>query len=72
MKDYRNYRSKMDKLTKDPSHAKISGVCAGMARHYGLPRLGVRIGMLAMFFMFPVVIAVGYLLAVMLLDDKCW
>ena len=72
MKDYRNYRSKMDKLTKDPAKAKISGVCAGLARHYGLPRLGVRVGALVLFFMFPMVIAVGYLLAVMLLDDRAW
>ena len=31
------------RLTRDTSHAMVAGVCAGIARRYGLSRSGLRL-----------------------------
>jgi phage shock protein PspC (stress-responsive transcriptional regulator) len=60
------------RLAKDSANGKITGVCAGLAKHYQLPRLGVRIGAVFALFMFPVVTAVAYVMASLLLPSKSW
>lgn len=65
----RNY-SIQNNLTKDVVHKKLSGVCAGIAKFYQLPRLGVRIAALASLFMFPVVTGVAYIVAAILLPTR--
>ena len=57
-------------LTKDVIHKKISGVCGGIAKHYGLPRLGVRIAAIVSLFTFPVVTGVAYIVAAILLPTR--
>ena len=57
-------------LTKDMVHKKVSGVCAGIARHYQLPRIGVRIAAVVSLFTFPVVTGVAYIAAAILLPSR--
>lgn len=65
----RNY-SIQNNLTKDVVHKKLSGVCAGIAKFYQLPRLGVRIAAVVSLFMFPVVTGVAYIVAAILLPTR--
>ncbi|ARD44715.1 PspC domain-containing protein [Colwellia sp. PAMC 21821] len=57
-------------LTKDLVHKKLSGVCGGIARHYNLPRLAVRVGAIVALLMFPVATGVAYLVATLLIPNK--
>lgn len=57
-------------LTKDMVHKKVSGVCGGIARHYQLSRLGVRIAAVVSLFAFPVVTGVAYIVASVLLPTR--
>ncbi|TWX73016.1 PspC domain-containing protein [Colwellia sp. C1TZA3] len=57
-------------LTKDVIHKKLSGVCGGIAKHYNLPRLAVRVGAIVALLIFPVATGVAYLVATMLIPTK--
>jgi len=65
----RNY-SVEKTLAKDTVHKKLSGVCAGLASHYQLPRLVVRVGAIVSLITFPVVTGVAYVVAAILLPSK--
>ncbi|MDO6426255.1 PspC domain-containing protein [Thalassotalea sp. 1_MG-2023] len=68
MKYQRQYTHKST-LSKDQLYKKVSGVCAGIARHYQFPRWGVRIAAIVSLFAFPVVTAVAYICATILLPN---
>jgi phage shock protein PspC (stress-responsive transcriptional regulator) len=57
-------------LTKDEVHKKLSGVCGGIAKHYNLPRIAVRIGAIIALLMFPIATGVAYLVATLLIPTK--
>ncbi len=57
-------------LAKDMVHKKLSGVCGGIAKHYNLPRIAVRVGAIVALLMFPVATGVAYLVATMLMPNK--
>ena len=57
-------------LTKDMVHKKLSGVCGGIAKHYNLPRIAVRVGAIVALLMFPVATGVAYLVATLLMPTK--
>tara|TARA_R110002094_G_scaffold151592_1_gene139724 strand:+ start:240 stop:452 length:213 start_codon:yes stop_codon:yes gene_type:complete len=57
-------------LAKDRVHKKLSGVCGGIAKHYNLPRIAVRVGAIVALLMFPVATGVAYLVATMLMPNK--
>ena len=57
-------------LTKDLIHKKLTGVCGGIAKHYALPRLAVRLGAILALLMFPVATGVAYLVATMLMPTR--
>ncbi|OUS26401.1 hypothetical protein A9Q98_10810 [Thalassotalea sp. 42_200_T64] len=57
-------------LSKDLVHKKISGVCAGLARHFDLPRLGVRAAVVVFGFMMPVASVVAYVVAAFLMPNR--
>lgn len=57
-------------ITKDVMHKKLSGVCAGIAKHYNLPRLAVRIGAIVALVTFPVATGVAYLVATLLMSNS--
>jgi len=65
----RNY-SVQKTLAKDTMHKKLSGVCAGIANHYQLPRLGIRVAAIVALITFPVVTGVAYVVAAILLPSK--
>jgi phage shock protein PspC (stress-responsive transcriptional regulator) len=65
------YHTFEKKLTRDSVHEKITGVCAGIARHYGLPRVFVRIAAVLCLVSLPVVTCVAYVAATLLLPSKC-
>ncbi|WP_077342524.1 PspC domain-containing protein [Pseudocolwellia agarivorans] len=57
-------------LYKDNVHKKLSGVCGGLARYYGLPRFGVRLAAVVSMFVFPVVVGVAYVVAALLIPNR--
>jgi phage shock protein C len=58
------------RLYRDAENGRIRGVCAGLARYFGLPVLVVRIGWLACLFInFPMTV-IGYFLLSWLLPDR--
>jgi len=69
MKYQQEYLSKKT-LYKDNTHKKLSGVCAGLAKYYGVSRFGVRLGVVASMFIFPVVVGVAYVVAALLIPNR--
>jgi phage shock protein PspC (stress-responsive transcriptional regulator) len=57
-------------ITKDRMNRKLSGVCAGIARHYRVPSCAVRLGVIVFGCLFPIFTIFGYLLAVLLMPDR--
>ncbi|WP_068544253.1 PspC domain-containing protein [Thalassotalea crassostreae] len=57
-------------LRKDLVHKKISGVCAGIARHFDLPTFGVRAATVVLGFMMPVATVVAYFVAALLMPNR--
>ncbi len=57
-------------LKKDGIHKKLSGVCAGIAKHYELPRLAIRVAAIGALIIFPVATGVAYIVAAVLLPTK--
>lgn len=58
-------------LYRDPKHARIAGVCAGLADYFGVNRRGLRIALIILScvgFFGPVV--VGYIVLAILLHPK--
>lgn len=64
-----NHRFKK-RFEKDEDHKKLSGVCAGIAKHYDLPRVVVRLAAIGALIMLPVATGVAYIVASMLLPDS--
>ena len=57
-------------LSKDTVHKKLSGVCAGLAKYYNLPRIGVRIAAIGALILLPVATGVAYIVASILLPEN--
>ncbi|WP_448549558.1 PspC domain-containing protein [Thalassotalea fusca] len=57
-------------LSKDAVHKKLSGVCSGIAKHYNLPRVAVRLGAILALITFPVATGVAYLVATLLMPTS--
>ncbi|MDG1732344.1 MAG: PspC domain-containing protein [Thalassotalea sp.] len=57
-------------LAKDLVHKKVSGVCAGIARHFDIPRLVVRAGVVIAGLMMPMVTVVAYIVAALLMPNR--
>ncbi len=60
----------VNKLYKDALHGKISGVCSGLARYWQVPRLLIRVAAVICLFMLPLVTAVAYVTATLLLPKR--
>lgn len=58
------------KLYKDSRRSKISGVCAGLAKHWNMPVWVVRVLSVAGFLMFPVAFVIAYLAGALLLPSR--
>ena len=57
-------------LSKDAHFKKVTGVCAGIARYYELPRIAVRIAAIIALVFLPVATGVAYVVASILLPNK--
>ncbi|MFT2092346.1 PspC domain-containing protein [Paraglaciecola sp. 2405UD69-4] len=60
----------VNKLYKDSLHGKISGVCAGLAKHWDVSRLLVRCVAVVCLITLPVVTAVAYVTATVLIPNR--
>jgi len=69
-KEYSSSRSINKRLSKDSLHKKLSGVCSGIAKHYDLPRIVVRIAAIGALIMIPVATGVAYVVASVLLPES--
>jgi phage shock protein PspC (stress-responsive transcriptional regulator) len=69
-REYSSIKSVRQTLCKDMKNKKLTGVCAGVAKHYDLPRLAVRIGAVAALIMLPVATGVAYVVASILLPNS--
>ncbi len=58
------------RLSKDSVHKKLTGVCAGVAKHYDLPRIVVRVAAIGALILFPVATGVAYVVASVLLPES--
>ena len=58
------------RLSKDSLHKKLSGVCSGIAKHYDLPRIVVRIAAIGALIFLPVATGVAYVVASVLLPES--
>ena len=67
---YERYYSVHKTLTKDVVHKKVSGVCAGIAKYYDLPRVLVRIAAIGALILLPVATGVAYVVASVLLPES--
>jgi phage shock protein PspC (stress-responsive transcriptional regulator) len=69
-REYSNIKEINKTLSKDMQHKKLSGVCAGIAKHYDFPRLAVRIAAITALIMLPVATGVAYVVASILLPNS--
>ena len=69
-REYSSSRNINKRLSKDSLHKKLSGVCAGIAKHYDLPRIAVRIAAIGALIMLPVATGVAYVVASVLLPES--
>jgi len=69
-RDYSSIKSVRQTLCKDIANKKLTGVCAGIAKHYDYPRLAVRIAAIAALIMLPVAAGVAYVVASILLPNS--
>ena len=69
-REYSPSRNINNRLSKDSLHKKLSGVCAGIAKHYDLPRIVVRIAAIGALIMLPVATGVAYVVASVLLPES--
>lgn len=69
-REYSSERTINNKLSKDGAHKKLTGVCAGIAKHYDYPRLAVRVAAIAVLIMLPVATGVAYVVASVLLPES--
>lgn len=69
-REYSRFKRTEKTLAKDTFHKKLTGVCAGVAKHYEFPRIAVRIAAIAALICLPVVTGVAYVVASILLPSK--
>jgi phage shock protein PspC (stress-responsive transcriptional regulator) len=69
-REFSNSQNIDNTLAKDSVHKKLSGVCAGIAKHYDFPRIVVRIAALGALILFPVATGVAYVVASVLLPES--
>ena len=69
-REYSSSRNINKRLSKDSVHKKLSGVCAGIAKYYDLPRIAVRVAAIGALILLPVATGVAYVVASVLLPES--
>ncbi|TLU64342.1 PspC domain-containing protein [Thalassotalea litorea] len=57
-------------IAKDQVHKKLCGVCAGLARHFSMPRIVVRVLAILALIMMPTVTLVAYGVAALIMPNR--
>ena len=70
MMSYQREYSVKKTLKKDATHKKLSGVCAGIAKYYEIPRIAIRIAAIGALIIFPLATGVAYVVAAILLPTN--
>jgi phage shock protein PspC (stress-responsive transcriptional regulator) len=60
----------VNRLYKDSIHRKVSGVCAGLAKHWSIPRWLVRVAAVVCLILLPTVTAIAYITATILIPNR--
>jgi phage shock protein PspC (stress-responsive transcriptional regulator) len=55
---------------RDKQNAKVSGVCAGLAKYFDINPWFVRGASMISLLIFPVAVALAYVLAILLLSER--
>ena len=69
-REYSSSRNINKRLSKDSVHKKLSGVCAGIAKHYEFPRIAVRVAAIGALILLPVPTGVAYVVASVLMPES--
>ena len=69
-REYSVNQTANSRLAKDSVHKKLTGVCAGIAKHYQLPRIAVRVAAIGALILLPVATGVAYVVASVLLPQS--
>ncbi|WP_371186809.1 PspC domain-containing protein [Thalassotalea maritima] len=64
------YSSDHNTLRKDMANKTVSGVCAGVARYFDLPTIGVRAAVVVLGFMMPMTTIVAYFVAALVMPSR--
>jgi phage shock protein PspC (stress-responsive transcriptional regulator) len=60
----------VNRLHRDTTNSKISGVCAGLASHWGQPRWLIRVAAVVCLIALPKATAIAYVTAVLLIPKR--
>ena len=60
----------VNRIYKDSTHRKVSGVCAGLAKYWSVPRLLVRVVAIVCLIAMPTVTAIAYVTATLLIPNR--
>ena len=60
----------VNRIYKDSARKKLSGVCAGCARYFGIQTWVARLVTILAFMALPVPVAIAYLIATLLLPSR--
>jgi phage shock protein C len=60
----------VNRIYKDSTHRKVSGVCAGLAKHWSVPILLVRVAAIVCLIALPTVTAIAYITATILIPNR--
>ena len=60
----------LNRLHRDITNSKISGVCAGLASHWNQPRCLIRIAAVVCLIALPMPTAIAYVMAVLLIPKR--
>jgi phage shock protein C len=60
----------VNRLYKDSINRKVSGVCAGLAKHWSVPRLLVRVVTVVCLIAMPCITAIAYITAIFLIPNR--
>lgn len=64
------YQANQSCIYKDNFHKKITGVCAGIARHFDIPRWQVRAVAVVSLLVMPHIAVIAYIVATLLLRSR--
>lgn len=62
--------NRFSEIKRDKLSGKLTGLCAGMARHFGQPVWAIRVSVVLAFVLFPSLTALAYIIASLLTPSR--